>query len=65
LEENVSDFSLKGIIKLAVCGVPALLILLGGFLYVSGITLELATGNAEMKTTGIMVNRYWNNSVYH
>jgi len=49
----MSDFSLKGMIKLVVYGVPGLLILLGAFLYVSGVTLELATGNAEMKVTGL------------
>jgi len=51
----MSDFNLEGIVKVIAVGIPALLILLGFFAFFGGISMEMFSGNAELKNIELIL----------
>jgi hypothetical protein len=49
----MENFSLSGIVQVIAVGVPAMLILLGFFAYVGGLSVEWITGNKGMQGFGV------------
>lgn len=51
----MSNLTLGILVKVVAVGIPALLIVLGFFAYVSGVPMEMLSGSSEIKTFGLIL----------